>query len=381
MPLDYDNPLHRAVAWSSLIEPGDDQARALIDVVGTKDALKWALAPQAQPLTETDHPRRWQNWHQRLRPRAQMLDVNEELRRAAKLGIRVIAPEDPDWPRQLSYLHGKEPLALWVQGEIAAFHVSTPSVAIVGSRASSGYGNQIAQRLAWDLADRGFSVVSGGAYGIDTAAHQGALAATTNDRATVGVLCGGLGSLYPRGNEQLFSRIRSRGVLVSEVPPHWRPARWRFLERNRIIAALSAMTVVVEAGVRSGAIATAHRAAEIGRPLGAVPGPITSPNSAGCLSLLRETDAVLIRGFADVIEELGPLNPSGLELRASGEDGPEPGSGAELVWHGFPTSRQASAIELARATGLSLAETQSALWELQMAGRVSRQGERWSRLD
>lgn len=373
--LDQNNPDHVAVAWSALVEPGDESARILIALIGEQEALDWVLADEPAPLPakgDSGPKIRWKTWHQRLRSRAQTLDVEQELHRAMKLGIQVLSPQDPRWPQALHFLQEKEPLALWFQGNLDTLQCHRKKVSIVGSRASTAYGNRIAEQIAWELATQEVAVVSGGAYGIDTAAHRGALT-SGKGAATVAVLCGGLGNLYPRGNTELFTKIKTQGLLLSEVPPHWRPARWRFLERNRIISALSDMTVVIEAGIRSGAIATANRASEIGRPLGVVPGPVTSAASAGCLTLLRETDATVVRGSNDILEELGQLIPA--DAAAAG-----PSTYVSRVCDAFPTTGVALPTELAQTSGLAIWEVERALLELQMQGKVGRQGSAWVRI-
>jgi DNA processing protein len=186
----------------------------------------------------------------------------------------------------------------------------------VGSRAATGYGNHVAIEMAAHLAERGVTVVSGGAFGIDASAHRGALAASG---VTVAVLAGGLEFGYPRGHGQLFSAIAADGVLVSECPPDRGPTRPGFLVRNRIIAGLSAGTVVVEAAVRSGALNTARHARELCRPVMAVPGPVTSEQSAGCHELIRDYGAMCVTCATDVAEHLAP---PGVGL----SDGPRRGS-------------------------------------------------------
>ena len=163
----------------------------------------------------------------------------------------------------------RAPLALWIRGDARHFGRLDRSVALVGARAATGYGEHVAMESAAGLSDRGFVIVSGGAYGIDAAAHRAALA---SEGVTVAFLAGGVDRLYPAGNSELLRRIASEGVLVAELPPGSAPTRWRFLMRNRLIAAAASATVVVEAGRRSGSLNTAGHAAQMGRPLGAVPG-------------------------------------------------------------------------------------------------------------
>jgi DNA processing protein len=176
------------------------------------------------------------------------------------------------------------------------------SVALVGSRAATGYGEHVTVEASSGLVDRGIAVVSGGAYGIDGMAHRAALAGRG---ITIAILAGGLDAFYPAGHEHLLSRIVERGVVLAEVPPATTPTKWRFLQRNRLIAALASATVVVEAAWRSGALNTAHHAGTLARPLGAVPGPVTSAASAGCHRLLRENAAVCVTNAEEMAELAG----------------------------------------------------------------------------
>jgi DNA processing protein len=213
-------------------------------------------------------------------------------------GMRVIVPGDAEWPTQLDDLGDARPLLLWLHGTADLRLTCVNSVAIVGSRAATGYGQHVAIELAATLAERGLGVISGGAYGIDASAHRGALAA---DGDTVAVLGGGLSFGYPQGNSALFAAIAEQGVLISECPPDAGPTRPGFLVRNRIIAALSRGVVVVEAALRSGALNSARHARELCRPVMAVPGPVTSEYSAGCHELIRDYGAMLVTCAADVL--------------------------------------------------------------------------------
>jgi DNA processing protein len=241
---------------------------------------------------------------QRWRARLELLPTVARLASWEAAGLRLTCPGDPEWPTQLDELGDTVPLLLWVRGSIDLRYACLSAVSVVGSRAASGYGSHVATEMAATLAERGFTVVSGGAYGIDSAAHRGALAA---DGLTVAVLASGLNYGYPRGHHDLFAAVAARGALVSECPPDRAPTRPGFLVRNRIIAALSRGTVVVEAALRSGALATARHAHELRRPLMAVPGPVTSDQSAGCHELIRESAALCVTGARDVIEHVSPI--------------------------------------------------------------------------
>ena len=229
----------------------------------------------------------------------------------AQLGGHLIIPTDPHWPTQLDDLGLATPPALWVVGNSQLPTPEQPSVSIVGARAATKYGLDVATRMACELTQANVQVISGGAYGIDAAAHRGALEAVTENEGdtllpgTTAVIAGGMNNLYPSGNLYLFKRIVEHGgLIVSEVPPSFRPARWRFLERNRILAALSQATIVVEAGMRSGAIAMMNKATELHRVVGAVPGQITSPTSVALNSRIKAGQATLIASATDVIKAL-----------------------------------------------------------------------------
>jgi DNA processing protein len=219
-------------------------------------------------------------------------------------GARLICPGDQDWPVQLEDLGAARPYALWVGGTADLRSCCQRAVAIVGSRAATAYGAHVATQIAVSLSGQGWTIVSGAAYGIDAAAHQGALVACG---ATVAVLACGVDHTYPQGHADLLaSRSAAHGAVISEYPPGQLPQRRRFLARNRLIAALTAGTVVVEAGLRSGALNTARHARELGRPVMAVPGPVTSSASGGCHQLIRDGQATCITCAADVIADVSP---------------------------------------------------------------------------
>ena len=218
--------------------------------------------------------------------------------------LQLITPEDVDWPGELQQLGPSSPIALWLKGDRSGLSTPLPGrVTIVGARAATSYGSQVATELASELAYQGRVVLSGGAYGIDVAVHRAA--AVAQPGSTIAVLASGLDRVYPAGNEQLFERIeQSGGLLLSELPPGSAPTRWRFLQRNRLLAGLSGATVVVEAGYRSGSLDVAGQAHSLGRPVGAVPGPVTSAASAGCHRLVQEGIASLVIDAQDVTDLL-----------------------------------------------------------------------------
>jgi len=251
----------------------------------------------------------------RWRVRLPGLPGDADLAGGCRDGIRLVCPGDPDWPAGLDQLGRTRPYALWLRGN-ADLRVSCErSVSIVGSRAATGYGAHVAGEIAADLGEQGWTIVSGGAYGVDAAAHRGAIAAAG---ITIAVLACGVDYPYPAGHAELFATIATHGLVISEWPPGRHPARMRFLVRNRAIAALTCGTVIVEAGERSGALNTARHAADLGKPLMAVPGPVTSAQSAGCHRIIREWGASCVTRAADIIEMLSPL---------SAADAPAPGGG------------------------------------------------------
>jgi DNA processing protein len=231
-------------------------------------------------------------------------------------GIRLLCPGDPGWPGQLDVLGDARPWGLWLRGSADLRYACLRSVSIVGTRAATSYGEHVCLELAAALAERGWAVISGGAFGIDKCAHRGALMA---EGITIAVLASGVDEPYPLGHYVLFDAIAAHGVLVSEWPPGRRPTRPGFLVRNRVITALSRGTVVVEAALRSGALNTARHARDQCRPLMAVPGPVTSPASAGCHEIIRDWGAVCVTGARDVLEHLAF---PGEDLPAARERGP-----------------------------------------------------------
>jgi DNA processing protein len=233
-------------------------------------------------------------------------------------GIRLVCPGEPEWPTQLDDLGDSRPILLWLRGSADLRYACLQSASVVGARAATSYGAYVAAEMAAALAERGWVVVSGGAYGVDASAHRGALAA---DGVTVAVLASGLRYEYPKGHHELFAAIAAQGVVVSEWPPDRAPSKPGFLVRNRVIAALSRGTVVVEAALRSGALSTARHARELCRPLMAVPGPVTSTLSAGCHEIIREWGAVCVTGALDVIELLSPVG-EGLVAPRPGQAAP-----------------------------------------------------------
>jgi len=293
-----------------LAEPGDPALGALLGICEPEEilaAIKADMLPGTgpgcgdSPASRAALERALGRWRIRLPKLPSAADIAG----ACRDGIRLVCPEDPDWPGGLDQLGPARPYALWLRGNTDLRHSCQRSVSVVGSRAATGYGAHVAGEIAADLAERGWVVVSGGAYGIDAAAHRGALATRG---ITIAVLACGVDFPYPAGHAELFADIAAHGLVISEWPPGCHPARMRFLVRNRVIAALSCGTVIVEAGERSGALNTARHAAELGKPLMAVPGPVTSAQSAGCHRIIREWGASCVTRAADIIDLLSPLS-------------------------------------------------------------------------
>ncbi|WP_120004729.1 DNA-processing protein DprA [Nesterenkonia muleiensis] len=313
-------------ALCRLIEPGDLLGTVTIRSLGVQQAEhlirsgQRATHAQQQTVGEAaeaaglgPRQRNLADALDRWRTRLSQLGGPMMLDALYRRGGGVIVPEDQVWPEPLHDLGAAEPIAVWFRVaaqdkepyEEAALRLPRPgrSIALVGSREMTDYGGRAAWETASELAAHGVCVVSGGAYGVDAAAHRGALASGQEAEAsTLAILAGGVDRLYPAGNERLLKQVMEAGMILSEMAPGSAPTRHRFLQRNRIIAALSAATVVVEARARSGALATAHHALEIGRPVGAVPGSIYSASSTGCHQLLRQTPAQLVTDAAEVMQ-------------------------------------------------------------------------------
>jgi DNA processing protein len=265
------------------------------------------------------------------------------------------------------------PLALWVIGTADLSEVPMRAAAIVGTRAATEYGEHVASDLSAGLCERDVAVVSGAAYGIDGAAHRAALAA---EGCTVAVLAGGPDVAYPSGHSALLHRVQRSGLVVSEYPPGVRPARHRFLVRNRLVTALSGVTVVVEAGLRSGAANTAAWARALGRVVCAVPGPVTSSVSAGCHELLRG-GAQLVTRAEEVVEIAGRMGEFADELPRPSTALDELSDTGKRVYEALPARGARSTDELSIEAGLPVAQLQGQLALLELAGLVQRDGGRW----
>ena len=317
--------------------------------------------------------------------------LNAEAHMAATCGAWLVTPADPLWPPQLNDLGPARPYGLWCRGD--SRHLldvaSAPSVALVGSRDPSIYGTEATTHLAAELARRGYTVISGGAMGIDIAAHRAALTQQGSDLPTIAFMAGGLDRLYPAQNSDALNMIVDRGLIMSEVSVGNTPTRWRFLERNRLIAALARHTIVVEARWRSGALNTARHAMEIGRTLWAVPGQINSPNSVGTNRLLRDGLAHTLTEAADILEYDAA---AGFELGTEHESEWDPASAAsstaldELterqgrVWDDLSPRSYRGVDEIAAALGLSARDVMADLFHLGRCGLAESSGTSWRKV-
>ncbi|MDX3097352.1 DNA-processing protein DprA [Streptomyces sp. ME01-24h] len=355
-------------AVTRIADPGDVLVGAWLRELGPVETVRVLTAGKKMPGAGE---RRTAGYALRAR-RAQ---PERDLAAARVTGTRFVCPGDPDWPRQLDDLGGERPYGLWVRGGACLRMWALRSVAVVGARACTDYGSHMAASLGADLAEAGWVTVSGGAYGIDGAAHRGALSATG---ATVGVVASGVDVPYPPGHAELLGRIAEQGMLIGELPPGSHPTRSRFVLRNRVIAALTRGTVVIEAQYRSGSLITARRARELGRFVMGVPGPCTSALSHGVHELLR-ADGILVTGAADVIELVGRIG----EDLAPERRGPVlprdllPPAAARVL-DALPARGGARCTELAVAAGSTPDDTLTRLHELHALGFVERDGACWT---
>lgn len=303
------NEREARIVWSLLAEPGDVTApryrnrfdtvlaSALSVIQPDLQSWPWNTAPE-------DRGAEWLEFEQglaRWRPRLSFAEFAAVLAKLVEHEIETVIPGDDNWPgeRFESRLGETVPVILYVRGDAGLLHHHHASVSVVGARAASPYGDHVAMEFAAGLADRGFVLISGASFGIDGMVHRATLAGRGK---TIAVLAGGVDRSYPAGQADLLERIATDGALVSEMPPGTAPTKGRFLARNRIVAALADGVVVIEAGWRSGALNTAGHAAAMSVPLGAVPGSITSPSSAGCHRLIRETGATCITSIDQIVE-------------------------------------------------------------------------------
>ena len=365
-------------AWTGVAEPGDRMAGLTLAVLGAPEALRLLLdepTPErllrrlheagAEEVTPDEATKAVERWTPRVKASAAVL----ALRQAARVDARLLIPGDELWPAGVDDLGSHAPIALWMRGTDAAVAALPRSIALVGARAATGYGEHITMEASAGLVDRGFAIVSGAAYGIDGMAHRAALASRGT---TIAFLAGGLDRFYPSGHDALLTRIAESGAVLSEVPCGTPPTKWRFLQRNRLIAAASQATVVLEAGYRSGSLNTASHALTIGRPVGVVPGPVTSAASAGCHKLIRGGLVTLVTSPDEMAQLIDPVETVGGFSEHSTDE-------ARLL-DSLSTRTARTPSDLAARSGLSVAVVQALLGALELEGRVVERERGWARV-
>lgn len=366
------------LALSRVVEPGSVEVHAELRRRPADEV--WQAVRSGAPLGQLS-----QQVLAGIATRAEGYDPEADERRLAALGARLVCPGDDEWPDRLDWEPGvmggevtqmAPPWALFVRGRAHLREACERSVAVVGARASSAYGTFVAGELAFGLSEAGFAVVSGGAYGIDGAAHRAAL--TAEAAPTVAVLACGVDVAYPRGHDRLLAQVADAGLVVSEVPPGSSPTRLRFLVRNRVIAALSGGTVVVEAARRSGSLSTAGRALDLNRQVMAVPGPVTSSQSAGCHDLIRTGKAALVTSTAEVLELLGAAGEH-LAVHAKGPLHARDGLDETVlrVLDAVPVRSPVGVASIARTAGVSALVVQQVLPSLLVNGLVEQVDGAW----
>jgi len=360
------------VALNLLVEPGDARTAGLVARLGAEQVYRHLLEARDADGVATD-----------VASRLADLEPEAALAAGRRAGVRFVCPGDDEWPERLGDLdragevnrRGGVPLGLWVRGPGRLDEVVERSVAVVGSRSATTYGAAVAGQIAAHLAGQGVSVVSGAAFGIDQAAHRGALA---GGAPTLAVLACGADRAYPSAHRDLLAYVAQTGLVVSETPPGGAPTKLRFLSRNRLIAALSLGTVVVEAAVRSGALNTANWAGLLGRAVMGVPGPVTSAPSEGVHELLRTRDAALVTCGSDVLELVSPVGSfTQAPRRAADAPVDRLPSLDRQVLDAVPVVLPASPRSLARTAGLAEETVRAALPRLAAGGFVERSEGGW----
>lgn len=354
-------------------------ARVALGLLGEPGDMRFAgLAAELGPVRlvrELTHHRDHHGMATDAAGRLAALEPERDLELAARLGIRFVMPSDPEWPAGVGELDAAEPVAsvglaplgLWVRGPRRLDELDG-SVAVVGSRSATTYGADAAAEIAAAVARAGRVVVSGAAFGIDQAAHRGALAA---GGATYAVLACGVDRAYPVAHRALLDHLAQEGAVISELAPGRSPTRLRFLARNRVIAALTRGTVVVEAAARSGALNTANWAGRLHRPVMALPGPVTSAQSEGSHQLVRTGAATLVTSGADVLEMVGEAGAHLVEVPRGRERVRDHLTRRQQqVLDAVPVASGARADAVARTAGLGVVEVRSALGGLERRGLV-----------
>ena len=365
-PVTTDRDARRALGW--VVDAGEPALAELVERLGAADA--WAAVRHGSLGEEAA-------------VRAAALDLDTCRAAEGTAGVRYVVPGEEEWPVGLDDLVGLAPvqrragvpLGLWLRGPGHLAALTERSVAVVGSRAATAYGNGVAADLGADLADAGVTVVSGGAFGIDAAAHRGALAV---DGASVGVVANGVDVAYPPGNARIFDTLAARHLVVSELPPGSHPTRVRFLARNRLIAAMSGGTVVVEAALRSGARNTAGWATALNRPLMAVPGPVHSAASVGPHLMVRNGQAVLVSRAAEVLELLASSGDHLLPVQQGPRRRTDDLDPVQLgVFEALSARRWRTPGELATSAGVRVPVCLAALSELESHGLATGDARGW----
>lgn len=373
------------LAWAYLSTVAQGPSRSLSDAVvehgavAVADAVREGGADGARGLG-TRLPAS-------LAARAHLDTAERDLERLHRSGGRLVTPGDDEWPEWQMLRFDRldaaveaeaRPLALWVRGSGRLDELVDRAIGVVGTRAASGYGEHVTAEIAGDLALDGWTVVSGAAFGIDAAAHRAALGV---GGATLAVLACGVDRAYPAAHTKLLRSIAETGLIVSEYPPGTTPARYRFLARNRLVAALSAGIVVCEAGWRSGARNTAAWSRRLGNAVMAVPGPVTSAASQGCHRMIREGEARLVGNAHDVVDECGPLLGACDDRDTRAVRALDGLSGdAALVYEAFPARGDCRPVDLAESAGVAVERVRAVLPLLELDGLVTLRDGGWCRV-
>ncbi|WP_236239758.1 DNA-processing protein DprA [Streptomyces sp. CC228A] len=370
MPASDEERTARA-ALCRILEPGDGHGGRWLRDLGPVELLRRLTT---SPYRPGSLPGASDRRIQGLLRRATRIRPRQDLEAIQAAGGRFIVPGDPEWPTQLDDLGAARPLGLWIRGHHDLRRWALRSVAVVGARACTPYGAHMAADLGAALAERGWVVVSGAATGVDAAAHRGSLGAAG---ATIAVLACGVDVAYPRGHTALIDRIARQGLVIGELPPGDHPTPTRFILRNRVIAALTRGTLVVEAAHRSGALATAREAQRLNRHTMGVPGPATSALSAGVHELLRG-GATLVTDADDITELVGAIGDLAPARRGPvlPRDLLDPAT-VRVLEALPPAGRPASPSDVATEAGTSVDDALGRLYELHALGHVAREGDLW----
>jgi DNA processing protein len=374
------------LAWSAVCEPGDGFAGLLVSALGATQALSIEIDDESSKrvreklkdagissevidsfgIFEKAHYLARQRW----KPRFSLNTVRASIHFLDKLKGFTLTPQSQIWPSGFQDLGFHSPMALWVRGNYESIEKLSNSVAVVGCRGSTSYGEFAASSVVTALVEKNISIISGGAYGIDAAAHRTTLALRGN---TVAVMAGGVARLYPHGHAELLKRIIETGAVFSELPPGSAPSKWRFLQRNRLIAAASQSSVVVEANWRSGALNTASHANAIGRDVFAIPGPISSPKSAGTNKLIADSRAQLILDGKDLLDRLGIESQEITRQQLTGLGAIERRTLDAIGFGSFEIA------EICLEAGLTRDEARFGLGNLELEGLIVRRGNAWTK--